>query len=258
MTKASKTLLFLLTGLLALLPFTTQAADAPGTISETWTMVPKADERDAFFKGLKEHMEVRAKADDPWTWYTYTPMLGDELDLVGVRYCCFNWADLDAYREWSESNPEVQEHWSKNVDPHVESYGHYYNRVDWTNSNIKSDWGPYRYFQVIDFSLKTGMESEFDAARDKISQIALNQGWSGEEHPWMWSTSVGGTPSESIVVPMRNFADMEPAGQTFFNFLSSVLGGDAAAEKLLQEFSAPIASQETQIWELHEELSMKD
>jgi len=257
MINARKTLLVLLTSLLAFAPLAVQAED-PGSISEMWTMVPKADQREAFFEGLKEHMQVRAEAGDPWNWNTYTPMLGDKLDIVGVRYCCFNWEDKDAYSEWSEKNPEVQEHWAKAVGVHVESYGHYFNRTSWVNSNISGDWGPYRFFRVTEFTVKAGMGSEFDAARDEISQVALNQGWSGEERPWIWTSGIGGSGSESIIVPMKNYADMEPKGQTFFNFLSGVLGSDAKAEKLLQKLSGTVASQETQIWELHKDLSMGD
>ena len=257
MKNSSKFLLFLLTGLMAFAPLAAQAQD-PGSISEMWTMVPKADQRTAFFDGLKEHMKVRADAGDPWSWNTYTPMLGDNLDIVGVRYCCFNWADKDAYDKWAEKNPEVQEHWSKAVHPYVASYGHYFDRISWANSNIDGDWGPYRFYRVTEFAIKPGMASEFDAARDKISQIALNQGWSGEERPWIWTTSVGGTANERIISPMKNYADMEPEGQTFFNFLSGVLGSDEKAEELLKSLSDTVASQETQIWEWQKDFSMSD
>ena len=257
MTKPSKTLLFIMTGLLALAPFAAQAQD-PGNIAESWAMVPKQDQREEFFDGLKEHMEVRSEAGDPWKWYTYTPVLGDELDRVVVRTCCFNWADKDAYDKWAAENPKVQEHWAETVAPHVQSYAHNFSNVSWVNSNIESDWGPYRFYKVTEFTIHSGMASEFDAARDKISQIALNQGWAGEERPWIWTTAIGGSATESIVTPMKNYADMEPKGQTFFNFLSGVLGSDEKAEEVLQQLSKTVASQETQIWELHSDLSMGD
>jgi len=257
MIKASKTLLFLLTGLLAFAPLAVQAQE-PGNIAEMWSMVPKADKREAFFEGLKEHMQVRTDAGDPWKWYTYTPMLGDELDRVAVRHCCFNWEDKDAYEKWSKENPEVQEHWSKAVDPYVESYAHYFDNVSWANSNMKSEWGPYRFYKVTEFTLHSGMASKFDAARDKVSQIALNQGWATEDRPWLWSVTIGGEAKERIITPLKNYADMEPTGQTFFNFLSGVLGSDEKAEKVLQELTSTIDSQETQIWELHKDLSMAD
>ncbi len=256
MKNASKFLLLLMTGLLTLAPLAAQAQN-PGAISEMWTMVPKPDHRTEFIEALQEHMKVRADAGDPWVWNTYSPMLGENLDVIAVRYCCFDWAEKDAYEKWSADNPKVQEHWNTAVHPHVQSYGHYFDRVSWVNSNFDSDWGPYRFFRVTAFTLNAGMASEFDAARDKISQIALNQGWSGEERPWIWTTGVGGTSIERIISPMKNYADMEPEGQTFFNFLSGVLGSDEKAEELLQSLASTVASQETQIWEWHRDLSMK-
>ena len=65
---------------------------------------------------------------------TYTPMLGENLNMVAVRYCCFNWADADSYREWGTENEVVQKHWSEKVDPHVAQYGHYFDEVSWVNS----------------------------------------------------------------------------------------------------------------------------
>ncbi|MBT8040079.1 MAG: hypothetical protein HKO85_05705 [Xanthomonadales bacterium] len=231
------------------------AQDAPHRLSEMWTMVPKADQSKDFYDGLKAHMEMRAELGDPRTWDAYTPMLGDELNIVGVRSCCFNWADMDAYRKWSEENSAVNDHFQSHVAPHVESYAHYIDEISWVNSNWKSDWGPYRFFGATQFKLKPGHAGTFDAARDKISQIAINQGWATEEHPWIWSRQVGSL-TESIVVPYRNFADMEPGEQNFFDFLSNVLGSDEAADALFKDLTSGVEEQSYQIWELNESLSM--
>lgn len=257
MTFARITTRLVLLSLAFLLPLSAPAADAPPPVSEMWTMVPKADHRDAFFEAFKEHLAVRAEAGDPWVWKTYTPVLGDSIDMVAVRYCCFEWADLDSYREWSESNPSVEKHWHDKVDPHVASYGHYFDQVSWVNSNIERGWGPYRYFAVTEFSPKAGMAGEFDAARDEIAQIALNQGWANETRPWMWSSAIGGEPSESLVIPLEKYADFRRDQQSFFNFLSGVMGSDEAADQLLNRFNGTVANRQVQIWELHEDLSMQ-
>lgn len=242
--------------LLACIPLSTPASEAPPNVSEMWTMVPKADSRDKFFEAFNEHMSVRAEAGDPRRWMTYTQVLGDNLGMVAVRYCCFHWADADTYQEWGASAEAVQKHWQEEVDPHVESYGHYYDTVSWSNSNIKREWGPYRYFLVYHFTLKPDMAGQFDAARDEISQIALNQGWGTEERPWLWSASVGGEQTESLVIPMKKYADMAPGEQSFFNFLSGVMGSDEAATDLLKRFNGAVKSQRTDLWELHEDMSM--
>ena len=258
MTKAGKFILSLFAYLFVLLPLAGQAADQPPRLAEMWTMTPKADDSAAFWEGMEAHMKFRTEAGDPRTWKGYTPLLGENLSMFAVRFCCFNWADADAHREWDKNNPEVNKHFNEHVAPHVESWGHYIDEVSWVNSNIKRDWGPYRLFGATEFKLKPGMAGQFDEVRDKISQIALNQGWATPEHPWIWASSVGGEPSETIVIPYRNYAEMDRDEETFFNFLSRVMGSDEAAEELFQKMAASIESQSYQIWELQEEVSMKD
>lgn len=257
MTKANKFFLPVLVSLIMLLPLAVQAEEQPPRLAEMWTMLPKADQSSDFFKGLEEHMKFRMEAGDPQTWKTYTPMLGDDLGLVAVRACCMNWADGDSYREWGQQNPEVNKHFNEHVAPYVESYGHYFDEISWVNSNTKGDWSKFRFFAVTQFKLKVGMAGKFDAARDKISQIALNQGWATEERPWIWSSRVGGSPAESIVVPHENMASMDRDKQNFFNFMSKALGSDEAAEELFGELGSAVAEQEFQIWELHEDVSMQ-
>ena len=59
-----------------------------------------------------------------------------------------------------------------------------------------------------------------------------------------------------LVIPMKKYADMERGETSFFNFLSGVLGSDESAEALLERMSSAVESQQVQIWELHENLSM--
>ena len=252
LTRLNRTLI----ALLLMLPLTALAQHSPPYLSEAWSMVPKADQTDAFWEGLKEHMAVRTEHEDPRTWYVYTPLLGEELNTVTVRACCFNWADMDSYRAWAEANPEVQQHWQEEVHPHVAHYGHFINQISWANSNWEKDWGPYKFFGVTRFELEPGKAAAFDAVRDELSQIAINNGWGGEEHPWMWSKAVGGTPAEMVIVPFRNFADMEQTGESFYDFIVRVLGSSEAAEKRFQSMADAIDEQSYQVWELHESMSM--
>lgn len=248
----------ILLALLLMLPLTALAQqNGPPYLSETWSMVPKAGQGKDFWEALKEHMAVRMEHGDPQTWYTYTPLLGDELDAVAVRACCFSWADMDSFREWSDTNPEVQKHFQQHVDPHVAHYGHYISQISWENSNWEKDWGPYRLFGVTSFELQAGKANAFDAVRDELSQIAINNGWAGEKRPWMWSRSVGGSPTEMVIVPFRSFAEMEQTGESFYDFIVRVLGSSEAAEARFQRMADAIVGQSYQVWELHPSMSMQ-
>jgi len=253
----SKTRMLLSSAVLTLMISLPAVADTPGKLAESWSMVPKAGQGAELFAGLKEHMAFRSEAGDPFVWVTYTPMLGGELDRVIVRACCFDWTDVDAYREWSESNQEVNAHWQEHVGQYADDYGHYFSRINWSDSNATGDWSKYRYFAVTEFKTKAGMAGQFDAAREALSQIAINNGWATEQRPWMWSASVANPQYESIVVPYMRLGDMDRDDQSFFNFLVKVMGTEQAAEELLGRFNSAVEGQEFQIWERHADYSMK-
>ena len=101
----SKLTKIILAALFALLTAPALAQDKPDPLAEYWVFTPNSGESADFWKAFKEHIDVRSKAGDPWAWRTYTPLLGDNMGRVSVRYCCFKWADVDAYRAWNEENP---------------------------------------------------------------------------------------------------------------------------------------------------------
>ena len=91
-----------------------------------------------------------------------------------------------------------------------------------------------------------------------MSQIAINQGWASADRNWVWLTSIGGKASQSIVVPYKNYADMAPGEQSFFEFLVKQLGSEEAAGELMNAFSSATQSTEYTVWELQPDLSMSE
>lgn len=237
-------------------PLTAVAQDTPPPLAELWVLVPKEEKSSEFFKGLKEHMAYREEHGDPRDWSVYTPVLGDQLNHVAVRYCCINWADVDGYRAWSKENEKIGEHFNKHVAPHVEKAMHYFERMSWENSHWSEANGPFKLFAVNEFYVKSGMSAQFDAARDKMSQIALNHGWASDDHVWAWSQTIGGPPQEAIIIPYKDFAAMDREGENFFSFLSRVMGSEEAAAELFKQFNDTVSSSSYHLWERNDDLSM--
>jgi len=242
--------------LLCMGPLAAMAQDTPPPLAEMWVMVPKAGHSSEFYDGLEKHMAYRTEQGDPRKWEAYTPLLGDDLNRVAVRFCCFSWADQDSYRAWNEENREINKHFGEHVAPHVEKWEHYFESMDWKNSHWGSELGPYKYFAVTDFSIKAGKGGDFDSARDTMSQVALNQGWASGDHVWLWASTIGGKPQESIIIPHANFASMDRDEDSFFTFLSEHMGAEAAVN-LMEKFSDSTWNSNFQIWEHEEDLSMK-
>jgi len=232
------------------------ADDEPGSIVEMWVIVPKAGHETELNAALEKHMAFRSEQGDPWQWVAYTPLLGEDLGRVAVRSCCHKWADVDTYAEWSKSNSQVGAHFGEHVAPHVEKYEHYFEKIDWANSHWNSEGGPYKFYGVTEFAIKAGHDAEFTAALEKMSQIAIEQGWANDDRNWIWSSTIGGKSVVSIVVPYENFAGMAGSGEDFGAFLARQLGSAEAAADLMKQFSGSTWGSDYQIWVHETELSM--
>ena len=244
--------------LILLAPVFATAQETPPPLAEMWVLTPKPEQGDELRAALKEHMAFRAEHGDPRAWQAYTPVLGDELSRVAVRYCCFHWADADSYRQWSLGAKEIGEHFDANVAPHVAGAAHYLETMDWANSHWNADGGPYRLFAVTEWDIKPGHNAELSAAVDKMSQIAIEQGWATDSRSWLWASRVGGSPQLSIVIPHRDYASFEQGEDSFFRFLSDKLGSEEKAAEVFRQFGNATTESEFQIWLHRDDLSMPE
>ena len=163
-----------------------QAQEAPPGLAEVRLVTPKAGHGGEFREGLQKHMSFRAEQGDPWSWQVYRPLLGDRLSQVAIRVCCVTWADVDAYGEWSRGNEAVRKHFDESVAPHVDGVEHYFESIDWESSHWPAGDRAFRYYAVTDFALAPGGSANFHAAREKMSQIALEQGSTSGSHFQVW------------------------------------------------------------------------
>lgn len=259
MKKASSMLLLgLLASMIYLLPFNAIAEDEPGSLAEMWLVTVKNGHSGSFQAALKEHIAFRAEHGDPWKWQTYTAVVGENLNQIAIRYCCINWADVDSYEQWNRSNPDVGEHWNENVDPNVKKIEHYFEQIDWDNSHWSEGAGSNRLFGVTEWTIKGGKDADFAAAREKMSQIAINQGWGAAERNWIWTTTIGGKPTQGIVIPYKNYAAMTPGEETFYSFLVKQLGSEEAADELYKTFSGATWESQYTVWEHQPDQSMQE
>jgi hypothetical protein len=253
--RSAKLVFCLLAAIISMTSLPILAQDAPAPLAEEWLVTVKPDHLADFYAALKEHIDVRVAHGDPWNWEIFSGFTGNTIGQYAIRYCCTNWADLDAYEKWNRDNPSVMEHWMAKVHPLLEKTEHHYNVIDWANSHWKSDEGPYRYIAVDSWTIKGGHEAQLTAARKKMSQIALNQGWSDAGNSWVWFNQIGGEAKLLIAIPHKNLASMAGTGENFGDFLTRHLGSAEAAAELMQEFSSSTWQMETNIWQHHPEFS---
>ena len=223
-------------------------------LASVWVASLKTGKLDEFMAATAEHMAFRKAQGDSRAWQTFQPVIGDDLSTIVFRYCCFDWADEDAYiAETIEKG--FDEHWNANVDPFVESYAHYLSYVDFENSHWDDETGPFTYFGVTYWHVQPGKYDDFKAAKAELSKMAKEHNWAGGERYWAWLSRIGGKSQESIVVPFKNFAGMAPPEQTFYDFAVETMGQEEA-EALFAKFSESYKGSKYTVWRLIPELSM--
>ena len=196
---------------------------------------------------------VAFMGDDSREWIAYTVEIGHNRNLVQFRSCCFNWADQDAY-EAEEDEKGFNANWNENVDQYVDHYHRYFERIDWENSNWPDEGTDGPYYGVTSWTVKQGAGPAANQARIKLSDVALNQGWSEAGRNWLWLQRIGGKPMTAVVTSFSSYADMEPPEQSFFEFVGEKLGAEEAAA-VFGAFGSGFTSSDYTVWLYNEAMS---
>jgi hypothetical protein len=230
-----------------------EADAAPAPLTEAWMVVPKAGMMSDFIKAATADAAIRQEKGDTRSWQAYTVAVGDNLNIVQFRACCFNWADQDTYMADSMEKG-LGQNWQDNVHQYVDHYHHYFEYNDWENSHWPDGEGDGPYYVVTSWAQKQGAGPEAGEARKKMSQLAIEGDWEGN---WLWLFRIGGKPTTSIVSSFANFADMAPPEKEFSEFVGEQLGEEGAAA-LFSDFASGFSGSEYTIWKHHEGMSNSD
>lgn len=231
-----------------------QDEENPPNLASAWTVHPKAGKTAEFMAAVAVHMAFRKEAGDSRGWNVYRPVIGDDVGVTGFRYCCFDWADEDAYGA-EDAAKGLSDHWNANVDQYVERYEHYLVELDHDNSHWNDGAGPFSYYGVTSWYIPPGSGADFNAMKAKMSTLAKENGWATEDHNWSWSTRIGGKNVESIVIPHENYASMAPPEQTFYAFVVEQVGEEAANE-MFGAFNKAAGHSKFTVWQHIKELSI--
>lgn len=240
-----------------LLPFGTLAEhheDERGPLTDVWVMVPKQGMEAQFEEAAAAHMAYRTEQGDSRDWQAYRVVVGSKLNVYQWRYCCFDWGDHDGYIV-EDQEKGLGANWNENVHQYVDHYHHYMDEMDWENSHWPQgeERGP--YYGVTSWAWKMGAGPGPSEARKKLSQIAKKEGWGEAGNRWLWHERVGGKPTLMIAASFKDFADMAPPEQSFFEFLSEHMDSPEEVSALFTEFGSGFSSSDYTVWMHDEKLS---
>ncbi len=204
-----------------------------------------------FVAALKEHVEWRKQAGDPWTWNVYQIVNGQNLGDFVIRSGGHTWADLDSYEEFLAKGAVE---FNKNVGPHIESTSNTITAVDTTNINWYPNNDDVNLISVITYHLKPGHERAFTQAVNKY-HTAIKENNRETYYAFAWNVNGGSGPSVSLVLPYKNWAEMQGPDESLRTFMKRVLGSEEA-QQLSDEFSSTYRTRESSVLRLRRDLSI--
>ena len=218
-----------------------------GAISDVWVFAIKRGMETEFTTAMKEHIAVRKKMGEPRTWYGYRAEVGHHPGLVMYRSTPMSYADHDAYL--ASDLDAIGEVFNENIDPLVDHYHHYIDSYDWKNSHWPDDEtteGP--LFTEVSRKWKPDAGYASNQARERMSQIALKDGWAEKGYEWLWVNRTGGEPAQAIVFPRANYAEMAPTGDSFRAWLAEQVGSEGEADEIFKSWLSGFSGTKITIW----------
>ncbi len=224
----------------------------PPNVGSVWVLTPGADVSTAAFEeAMKAHLAWRREAGDPRRWQTYVVNAGEDMGDYYVRACCFTWTDQDAYERWAYDAGAAAAY-NEQVGGMVADISHQFQVIDTDNSNWNDDGGPYYYIGVTRWTPNPAKVMQMGATMGEMSALAKDNGW---KYSWAWYRSLGGSDNLMLAVPYRNYADMEPPEQSFYEFAAQHMGEEDAAG-MFQRFNESFWNSSYTIYRWREDLSM--
>jgi hypothetical protein len=231
--------------------FADEAEDAaPPPLTDVWMVIPKTGMESQFVAAAEADKVFRKEAGDTRNWSVFTVEIGHHYDVIQFRGCCFSWADQDTY-EADDLEKGFADNWNENVDQYVDHYHRYFEYTDWANSNWAEGENDGPYYGVTTWTVKHGAGPASSAARKKLSQVAINEGW---EDQWLWLSRIGGRRQIAIVSSYEKYADMAPPEQSLFEFMTEQLGAEEAAA-MFADFDSGFTDSDYTVWKFHPGMS---
>lgn len=230
--------------------------EAPPPLTDVWVVAPKPGMVEDFEAAVAEHMAYRSENGDSRQWLTFTPVVGDKLNVYMFRACCFDWADQDAYEE-EDGEKGFGEHWLETGGQYVDHYHHYFDRIDWEHSHWPEEGTDGPYYGATRWYWKEDSGSASSEARKQMSKLAKEGGWGEQRGPWLWLQQIGGRDILTLVAPYASYADMAPPEQSFYEFAAEQLGSEEQADEMFDDFSSGFSKSDYTIWRYRDDLSMQ-
>lgn len=223
-----------------------QEEDEGAGLADVWIVVVKSGMDAEFNEAMAAHLAFRKDAGESRDWNAYRVAAGHNITPIEFYSCCFDWADLDAHVA-EDGELGLGENFAENVAQYVDHYHHYFESSDDENSHWPDEGTDGPYYGVTTWTLKEGAGPASSAAMEKMSQLAINEGWASDDNNWDWVSRVVGDDILMLVSSYDSYADMAPPEQNFYEFAVEELG-EEEADAMFSDFASGHSDSDYTIW----------
>jgi hypothetical protein len=236
---------------LAMLVLPAMAADEqPPTLARNYSISVKAGHEAEFEDGMEKQMEWYKKNSETWHWHTWQWETGENTGKYLFRSPGHYWKDMD---DRSERTARARAHFQEVAGPHVESMTAGISRVLPTLSNWPAEIGTVPMVSVYELNVHYGMSDEFVHTIGKIHEVLQETDWPVH---YAWSTTISGgeMPTFFLVIPHKNWADMQGPDKSLWAMLEETIGR-AETDALKASLTKCVREEHTSLARLRPELS---
>ncbi|HSG07189.1 MAG TPA: hypothetical protein VLA36_02450 [Longimicrobiales bacterium] len=231
-------------------------AFAPPTLAQNltdvWVLHPKAGVGNGFEAALRDHMEWRTEAGDPWRWSVYTVETGPDVGAYIIRSSGHSWADFDAYEEGF--GPQAGLRVAAGFGNMIQSVEHRIEATDTARTRAAPNPDDMNLFNVVTWYPRAGQMETLNNVINKFFS-AIEE----HDHPTYYTvlnTASGSQGPPSITVAFHNanwagFADPDPSIMDIMQETYS----EEEMEEIQEQFGQAMARAEDYVVRLRRDLS---
>lgn len=242
-------LMTIIGALLTPVSLTADAHDEEMKIGRIYKIKAHPGKSAEFGEALAAHIEWRRNANDPWPWWAWQVVNGEDLGTMYFYSGEHTWDALDAYEDF-----EGGDHFNETVGHLVAEATSWIDTMDRDITHWNPEPDNVKYMSVIEWHLKPGAHWQFKKLVEKYHKLLREN-----DHPgyYGFSWTVNGGPGDvvTLLLPYESWADMAPPEETMQAMLFRVLGEEEAM-KMDKAFADTFTSSKSMIVKHIPELSV--
>jgi hypothetical protein len=222
-----------------------------GNIVRVFFIKAKTGMEEQLADAIKEHAAIRKEENDPWEWYVWTVVNGNNLGTIVVRSGLKKWSDFDEYKFYPD---RVTNHWRDTVAPLVAKEWSEITEVDLENVRWPEDESKAKYVEVYKYYLKPEKVMQFTKAYGLVHKAVIEANWD-VHYAWEMIANGGSGPCYYLDIPFENWAAMKGPDKELGEVMVEVYGEEKAG-KIFDMFYGSIYKYESMMVAFQPDMSV--